>query len=122
VSVEMEIRVEGFPELEAKLEKLDGGMESKVSEAMVSEAEAMKTTAQQLCPVRTGYLRSTIFARFQGWMLKLGASAPYAIYQEFGTKFVQARHFLGQAVELGMQSLIDRINLAIDGAAREAST
>lgn len=122
MSVEMEIHVKGFPELEAKLERLDRGTRTKVNEAMVFEGEAMKTTARQLCPVKTGYLRSTIFAKVQGWVLKLGATAHYAIFQELGTRFVQARRFLSRAIEFRMESLINRINQAVDDAAREAST
>jgi len=121
MSVEMEIHAEGLPQLREKLERLDSATQQKVSEAMNFEAEAMKTTAQQLAPVKTGRLRASIFAKVEGWVIKIGATASYAIFQELGTRFIQARRFLSHAVELRMQSLINRINRAISEATRETS-
>ena len=122
MSVEMEIHIDGIPELRKKLNRLDDGMKRNVHDAMQFEAEAMKNTARARCPVRTGRLRDSIYAKVQDWILKLGATAPYAIYQEFGTRYIQARRFLSNAVEIRMQSLINRINRAIRQSIGEAST
>ena len=121
MSVEMEVRIDGLPELRAKLERLDDGMKEHVRYALAFEGEKIKTTAQALCPVRTGYLRSTIFARIEDWLLKVGASAHYAAYVEFGTRFMKARRFLSRALWLRMQALINAVNRAIAEAIREAS-
>lgn len=121
MSVEMGVSVEGLPELRAKLEQLDDGMKEQVRYALAFEGEKIKTTAQSLCPVKTGYLRSTIFARIEDWFLKVGASAHYAAYVEFGTRFMKARRFLSSSLELRMQALINTVNQAIDRAIREAS-
>jgi HK97 gp10 family phage protein len=121
VSVEMEIHVKGLPELKEKLSKLDGSMKRTVHEAMEFEAEAMKNIARARCPVRTGRLRDSIYARVQDWILQLGATAPYAIYQELGTRYISPREFLKNAVWLRMQSLINRINNALGDAIKEAS-
>lgn len=122
MSVNMEIHVESLSELREKLAKLGDIMKGRVHDALVLGGQSMKTLAQSLAPVRTGYLRSTIFSRVEDLGLRLGASAPYAIYQELGTRHIRARRFLSQAVELRMQSLINRINHAIDEAKTEAST
>ena len=122
MSVEMEIHVEGLPELREKLNRLDDGMKRHVQGAMRFEAEVMKNTARARCPVRTGRLRDSIFAKVENWIIKLGAMAPYAVYQEFGTRYIQPRRFLSSAVELRMQSLINRINQVIKQAVGEAST
>jgi len=122
MSVEMEMHVEGLPELREKLNRLDDGMKRNVQDAMRFEAEVMKDTARARCPVRTGRLRDSIFAKVEDWMVKLGAVAPYAVYQEFGTRYIQPRRFLSNAVELHVQSLINRINQAIRQAIGEAST
>ena len=121
MSVEMNVSIEGLPELRAKLEQLDVGMKEQVRYALAFEGEKIKTTAQALCPVRTGYLRSTIFARIEDWFLKVGALAHYAAYVEFGTRFMEAHRFLSRALELRMQALIDTVNRAIDQAIAEAS-
>jgi len=117
----MEIQVHGLPQLREKLVRLDEAMKDRVHKALESEAEAMKNAAKSLSPVRTGYLRSTIFSRVQEWTLRLGATAPYAAYQEFGTRRIRPRRFLSRAVELRIHGLIDRINQAIQGSVLEAS-
>ena len=117
----MNVSIEGLPELKAKLEQLDVGMKEQVRYALAFEGEAIKTVAEYLCPVRTGYLRSTIYALIEGWILKLGASAHYARYVEFGTRFMRAVRFLSRAVELRLQSLVNAVNRAVGRAIREAS-
>ena len=121
MSVEMEIHVKGLSELREKLNRLDHSMKLRVHEALRFEAEAMKNVARARCPVRTGRLRDSIYARVQDWVLELGATAPYAVYQELGTRFIRPRKFLENAVWLRMQSLVNRINRAIGDAIREAS-
>ena len=121
MSVEMEIHIDGIPELRKKLNRLDDGMKRNVHDAMQFEAEAMKNAARARCPVRTGRLRDSIYAKVQDWILQLGATAPYAIYQELGTRYIRPREFLKNAVSLRMQSLVNRINRAINRTIREAS-
>ena len=118
---ELNVAINGLRELQARLRHLDVAIIEKVHYALVFEGEPIKTVAQYLCPVRTGYLRSTIYALIEGWILKLGASAHYACYVEFGTRFMRAVRFLSRAVELRLQSLVNAINRAIDRAIREAA-
>ena len=122
MSVEMEIHIDGLPELRKKLSRLDDGMKRNVHDAMEFEAEAMKNAARARCPVRTGRLRDSIYAKVRDWIIQLGATAPYAIYQELGTRYIRPRKFLKNAVSLRMQSLINRINRAIRQSIGEAST
>lgn len=122
MSVKMEMDIDGLPELREKLNRLDDGMKRNVHDAIRFEAEAMKNVARARCPVRTGRLRDSIYAKVRGWILQLGATAPYAIYQELGTRYIRPRQFLKNAVALRMQILINRINRAIRQSIREAST
>jgi HK97 gp10 family phage protein len=57
----------------------------------------MEDLAINIVPVRTGYLKSTIFHRVWAQSLSFGASAPYASYVEFGTRFMSARPFIRPA-------------------------
>lgn len=120
MSVEMKMHVEGLPELRQKLRRLDDGLKRHVQGAMRFEAEAMKNMARARCPVRTGRLRDSIYAKVRDWVIRLGAATPYAVYQEFGTRYVRARRFLRNAVEFRMPVLVNRINHVIDQAIREA--
>ena len=121
MSVEMEIHVHNLPALREKLIRLGEAMKRKVHAAMEFEGEGMKNIARARCPVRTGRLRDSIYARVRDWILELGATAPYAIFQELGTRFIRAREFLKNAVSLRMQSLVNRINNAIGEAIKEGS-
>ncbi len=121
MSVEMELHIDKLPLLREKLIQLDEGMKRNVQEAMLFEADAMKNIARARCPVRTGRLRDSIYAKVRDSILQLGATAPYAIYQELGTRYIRPREFLKNAVSLRMPSLINRINHAIDESIREAS-
>lgn len=121
MSVELDVSIKGIPELRAKLERLDDGMKEQVRYALAFEGEKIKAAAQALCPVRTGYLRSTIFARIEDWALKVGASAHYARYVELGTRFMEARRFLSRALSLRMQALVNAVNRAIAEAIRRVS-
>jgi hypothetical protein len=94
----MEMHVEGLPELRQKLGRLDDGLKRHINDAMQFEAEAMKKMARA----------------------RLGAAAPYAVYQEFGTRYVRARRFLGKAVEFRMLVPVNRLSRAISQAIREA--
>ena len=122
MSIDMEMHIDGLPELREKLKRLDDGMKRNVHQAMLFEAEAMKNTARARCPVRTGRLRDSIYAKVRDWILELGATAPYAAYLERGTRFIKPHRFLANAVWLRMQSLVNRVNRAIGDAIREAST
>ena len=119
----MQVDVHGIPELQRKLDRLDESMRGRVDEALDFEVEAMQTRAQQLTPKRSGYLASSIVAvRVGEWAFKLMALAPYAVYVEFGTRFIQAIRFLSRGLELGMLGLVQHVNRAIEDAIREAST
>jgi len=121
MSVEMSLDVRGILELQRKLDRLDESMRQQVDQALEFEVQAMQTRAESLAPKRTGYLASTIFAQKVGqWAFKLGARAPYAVFVEFGTRFMQARRYLSRALELGMLGLVQHVNRAVDDAIREA--
>jgi len=119
MSIELEIHVEGLDDLCRKIEMLDSAMKSQVHDTLVEQGEMLKNTAQSFAPRRTGYLESTIYARVEEWILKVGATAPYATFIEFGTRFIQPRRFLARALEYCMPGLVRRMHEAIDQVIRE---
>lgn len=121
MSVEYEVKVDGIEELKAKIERLNLALQARVHDHMKEQAEAIKTVAQSLAPVRTGRLRDSIYAKVEDWTAKIGASAPYAVYLELGTRFIQPIRFLSRAIEMRAQSLINTINRAVSEAIKEAS-
>jgi HK97 gp10 family phage protein len=56
--------------------------------------------ARDLAPVRTGYLRSTIYSQLSSaHQAEAGATAPYAGFVEYGTRRRNVRPFIRPAVE-----------------------
>lgn len=70
-------------------------------ERLFDEAATHGTqTARRLAPVRTGRLRASIIGRRQSILgYTLEASAPYAGYVEFGTRYTRARPFMRPGAE-----------------------
>jgi len=122
MSVEVETEFEGLEEFQQKMERADLSLRASVHQKLTELADSIRETAQQLAPVRTGYLRSTIYARVEDWTVRVGAYAPYAVYVEHGTRFMRGRRFLSQALETHLSQLESVIGLAVEEAVKEAST
>jgi len=121
MSVEMGVHFEGQDEFRLKMEQADASMKALVQQRLEEFAESIKETAQRIAPVRTGYLRSTIFTEAAEWTVKVGASAPYAAYVEYGTRFMHGRRFLSQAIEIHRLQLVNIVGEAVSESLVEAS-
>jgi HK97 gp10 family phage protein len=116
MSVEITLDVAGAAEFKQAVARFDAEMQRQVHGQLVEWAEGVKTEAKRLVPVRTGYLRSTIFARIQEWTAEVGAEAAYAANVEFGTRYAMAQPFLQPAVQARLPELervmVEALNLA----------
>jgi HK97 gp10 family phage protein len=120
MSVELELEVAGGEEFSQALSRFDAELQNQLHERLAEWAENVKAEAQRVVPVRTGYLRSTIFARTREWSVELGAEATYAACVEFGTRSAQAKPFLAPAVETRLPELEGMLLQALDQAKAEA--
>jgi HK97 gp10 family phage protein len=116
MSVEITLDLAGAAEFKQAMAQFDAEMQRQVHEQLAKWAETVKTEATRLVPVRTGYLRSTIFARIQEWNTEVGAEAAYAANVEFGTRYAMAQPFLNPAVQAHLPELervlVEALNLA----------
>ena len=116
MSVEINLDLAGAAEFKQAIARFDAEMQKQVHEKLAKWAETVKTEATRLVPVRTGYLRSTIFARIQEWNTEVGAEAAYAANVEFGTRYAMAQPFLQPAVQAHLPELervlVEALNLA----------
>ena len=122
MSVEVEMKCEGLEGFQEKIQRLDSAMKSKVHQQLADFAESIKETARQIVPVRTGYLRSTIFVEARDWTVKVGAYAHYAVYVEFGTRFMRGFRFLSRAMEMHLPQFTHIIDNSINETITEATT
>jgi HK97 gp10 family phage protein len=120
MAVEITCDVEGIEEFKAAVEQFDSGMQRHVHRLLVSWAADVKALAKQLAPVRTGHLRSSIYAKISEWVAEVGAEATYALFVELGTRHMQAQPYLYPAIQENLPQLEAIICEAIDAAKAEA--
>jgi HK97 gp10 family phage protein len=70
-------------------------------------------------PVRTGYLRSTIYAEVKEWVVNVGAEAAYALFVELGTRYMQGQPYLWPAIQEYLPQLETMVKEAIELAKSE---
>lgn len=121
MAFEVQLDIDGIQKLRAKMETLSRAMQTQVYNQLHSIGSDIKAEAMRLAPVRTGRLRSSIFSRVTDWLLEVGATAPYARYVEFGTRFMAARRFLWRAVQQFLPALRRLLDQAVDLAIEEAA-
>jgi len=120
MAVEITCDVEGIEEFKAAVEQFDSGMQRHVHRLLVSWAADVKALAKQLTPVRTGHLRSSIYAKISEWVAEIGAEATYALFVELGTRHMQAQPYLYPAIQEHLPQLEAIICEAIDETKAEA--
>jgi len=119
MSIEVELEEKGIEEFKTKMERLDYNMRRNVHQQLRKLGIDMKNMARQNVPVNTGRLRASIYAKVQEWMLKVGATAPYAVFVELGTRHMRAHRFLSQTIETYRPRLVGIIKRGVDDAIRE---
>ncbi|MEM2971303.1 MAG: HK97 gp10 family phage protein [Candidatus Bathyarchaeia archaeon] len=120
MAVEITCDMEGIEEFKQAMQQFDGGMQHWVHRQSASWAADVKAYAKQLVPVRTGHLRSSIYAKIEEWIAEIGAEATYALFVELDTRYMQARPFLYPAIQEYLPQLEAIIREAIDQAKAEA--
>lgn len=95
------VEIKGTEELCRILEKLPQEIQDRVDEGLGEGAKAVAEKAQEIVPVRTGYLKSTIAAsRTTLFKWKVQATADYARLVEYGTSRTAPRPFLSTSLML----------------------
>ena len=120
MSVEISCNTKGVEEFQAAMESFDSKMKQNVHSQLTRWGLETENSARQLVPVRTGFLRSTIYARVQDWCAVVGAEASYALSVEFGSRYARAHPYLYPAVEKHTPFLEQTLCEAVDSAKLEA--
>lgn len=68
-----------------------------VKKNLDSMARDAEMVAKASCPVRTGNLRSSIKVQRKKYQIVLSSDVDYALYVEYGTRFMPAQPFLRRA-------------------------
>jgi HK97 gp10 family phage protein len=93
------------------------GVHERIVEEVGKEIDVVgadiEDMAKTLVPVRTGYLKSTIYHRVEGMNLEVGAEADYAVYVECGTSRMRAQPYLRPAVDANQEKLRDAVKVGV---------
>jgi len=120
LSIEITCDVKGIEKFQEAMRQFDSGMQRHVHRLLAGWVADVKALAKQLVPVRTGHLRSSIYAKISEWVAEIGAEATYALFVELGTRRMQARPYLYPAIQEYLPQLEDIIRDAIETAKAEA--
>lgn len=120
MSIEISCDVKGIQEFQDALRNFDSAMQRQMHRQLASWAADVKALAKQLVPVRTGHLRSSIYAKISEWVAEIGAEATYALFVEFGTYRMRAQPYLYPAIQRYLPRLEQIILDALDAAKAEA--
>lgn len=67
---------------------------------LYGRAQRINAIAKTLCPVRTGHLRASIkVVKLSDGGYRIGTDVNYAVYVEFGTRYMHAQPFLRPALQ-----------------------
>lgn len=100
------------------LKKMSPAIQQALARFLTKAGLVIKSSAKALAPVDTSNLRGSISSRPEGIrQVIIGPNVDYAIYQEFGTKYMKAQPYMRPALEDNLGNIRDifirEINLAI---------
>ncbi|MCJ7506340.1 hypothetical protein MUP05_07740 [Candidatus Bathyarchaeota archaeon] len=103
----------------AMLKSVSENLQAKVHVKFLEIGHQMIIYASMIVPVRTGYLRSTIFfVAVEGLAYSFGASADYSLFVEIGTYRTRAQPFIQPTVEVFASMFLDAVVQAVMEACR----
>lgn len=106
--------------MQLAFQRLDNAMLQRVHEQLQAWCDLIVQSAQLNAPVRTGYLRSHIYAIVTEWVGEIGAEAFYSSFVEFGTRYMLARPFLYPAIQEYLPIIEQILGEAIEKAKLES--
>lgn len=122
LSIEFKVEVAGIEDFARKMRRLDKATQKCIQDALNEVGQHVMLRAKQLAPVKTGPLMQSIYAQTVcKWVVKVGCYVPYALFQEFGTRHIQPRYFLTQALKESEMQFLAIVGIALQRAAEDAS-
>lgn len=99
------------------LERITKGLETGAKEALDAGGKAGLQEAQNKVPVKTGFLKNSLYYQIVGTELELGGKAYYTAYVEFGhrakTSYVPERPFIRPGAEIAMTTIKEHLASAL---------
>lgn len=109
--VEYSIKLDGFDELIKNLDDATKDTPNYIKMAMQEAVDDVASTARNEAPYKTGNLKRSINTKVEnngksGIVYTDFLAAPYAIWQEIGTRYFKGRYYM----QKGLENNQDKIN------------
>jgi HK97 gp10 family phage protein len=89
--------IHGIPQAIAALEARKIAAKVATPIATKAGAEIVRNVARVIAPKNTGALAASITVDMEGDDAQVGPTVDYARFPEFGTRYIQAQHYMEQA-------------------------
>ena len=111
----MQIRFEGMDGVIDALRRKEEEIERNASKGLAKGCKIVEGQAQAICPFDTHRLQHSITSQVEGLTGVVGTNVEYAAYVEFGTCKMPARSYLGRALLLKKDEVIQAIADEVKG-------
>jgi HK97 gp10 family phage protein len=117
MTVKLQVDLKDIEEFSKALRRMPEDMRENIYNGLSEAARQTVVRARAYAPVRTGALRASIYAYLsKDLVLTFGAYVYYAMFVEYGTRYMMPRYFLTRAV----QEQLPVFNFAIGEAVSQA--
>ena len=114
--------IEGISQVMQNLEKLSFEIQERVGNALEKGGLLIEGRAKELVRVKSGFLQGSITTVKIEWcIILIGTNCSYAIPQEYGTRYMSAKPYLGPAFEEFKEPIINMANNAFISACEAIS-
>lgn len=121
MSVQFNLTVQD-EDFKRKMERLPDSVRKYVQQALNQTAQTVMMRARQLAPVKTGRLMQSIYVEMVAeYTFKITCYVQYALFQEFGTRYIAPRYFLTRALQESRSEFLSIMGLNLQYALTEAS-
>lgn len=106
IRIEINIKEDANTDLvESLVAGLNSYLETELPQRLLQVGESIASEARFLAPFKTGQLRASITASVSGSSVEVTADIDYAGYQELGTKYIEGKHFLEEALDNNVEQI-----------------
>lgn len=112
----MNISVNGLDKLMSAFEKARVELPIQLKNAMFNSVKQIRTSAQEIVPVRTGMLKKSIQSTYTitPFVGTVSVGQPYGKYVEFGTWKMRAQPFMRPSMQKNIKYIQDQFTKARD--------
>lgn len=115
------IEMQGLDKFLSNLGRYTPIAEKWLNTAIKTSIYDIETKTKPITPIDTGRLRSSFVSDFKPLIGTLENIAPYAVYVHEGTRFMEARPFLEEGINIIKEKIEENFKEAVERTMKEIS-